>query len=78
MEIDVNIEAHDLIWRRMDLARKQDYVKSWGVLKDKIIEEEVARLIEAGFAIRYGSDLELTSEGKVLYKRMTTRCPKTD
>ena len=78
MEIDVNIEAHDLIWRRMDLARKQDYVKSWGVLKDKIIEEEVARLIEAGFAIQYGSDLELTSEGKVLYKRMTTRCPKTD
>jgi coproporphyrinogen III oxidase-like Fe-S oxidoreductase len=78
MEIDVNIEAHDLLWRRMDLARKQEYVKSWGALKDKIIEEEVARLIEAGFANQHGSDLELTSEGKVLYKRMTTRCPKTE
>jgi hypothetical protein len=78
MEIDVNIEAHDLLWRRMDIARKQEYVKSWGALRDKIVEEEVTRLIEGGFAIQHDNDLELTSEGKVLYKRMTTRCPKTD
>jgi hypothetical protein len=78
MEIDVNIEAYDLLWRRMDIARKQEYVKSWGALKDKIVEEEVTRLIEGGYAIQHGNDLELTSEGKFLYKKMTTRCQKTD
>jgi hypothetical protein len=78
MEIDGNIEAHDLLWRRMSIASKQEYIKSWGALRDEIVEKEVARLIEGGYAIQHGNDLELTSEGKVLYKRMTTRCPKTE
>jgi hypothetical protein len=78
MEIDINIAAHDLLWRRMDIRRKQEYVKSWGALREKILEEEVTRLIKGGFAIQHDNDLELTPEGKVLYKRMTTRCPKTD
>ncbi len=78
MEIDVNIEAHDFLWRRMDIARKQEYVKSWGALRDKIVEEEVTRLIKGGFAIQHDNNLELTSEGKILYKRMMSRCPKTD
>jgi hypothetical protein len=78
MEIDVNIAAHDLLWRRMSIASKQEYVKSWGALRDELVEKEVARLIEGGYAIQHGNDLELTSDGKVLYKRMTTRCPKTE
>jgi hypothetical protein len=78
MELDVNIEAYDLLWRRMSLASKQAYVKSWGALRDEIIEKEVARLIESGYAIQRGNDLEFTAEGRDLYKKMTTRSPKTE
>lgn len=78
MEIDINIIAHDLVWRRMSIGRKQEYIKSWGAFRNKIVEEEVARLIDDGYAIHHDNDLELTSEGKALYKRMTSRCPKTE
>ncbi len=78
MEIDINIVAHDLLWRRMSIRRKQEYVKSWGASKNEIIEQEMARLIDDGYAVRRNGDLELTSEGNALYKRMTSRCPKTD
>jgi hypothetical protein len=78
MEIDINIIAHDLLWRRMSIRRKQEYVKSWGALRDKIVEEEMARLIDDGYAILHDNDLDLTSEGNALYKRMTSRCPKTE
>jgi len=37
MEIDVNIDAHDLLWRRMSLASKQAYIKSWGALRDELV-----------------------------------------
>jgi hypothetical protein len=47
-------------------------------LRDEIIEKEMARLIDDGHAIQSGGDLELTSEGKALYKRMTSQCPKTE
>ncbi|MGZ4903035.1 MAG: hypothetical protein ACXV47_09165 [Halobacteriota archaeon] len=78
MEIDVNIVAHDLLWRRMSVGRKQEYVKSWGALRDKILQEEIARLVDEGYAIQHDDDLELTSEGNALYKRMISRCPNTD
>jgi len=78
MEIDVNIDAHDLLWRRMSLVSKQAYIKSWGTSRDELVEREIAHLIEAGYAVQRDNDLELTSEGKALYKRMTTRCPKTE
>jgi hypothetical protein len=78
VEIDINIVAHDLLWRRMNIRRKQEYIKSWGALKDKIVKEEIARLIEDGYAVQHDNDLELTSEGEALYKRMTSRCPKTE
>ncbi len=78
MEIDINITAHDLLWRRMSIGRKQEYTKSWGALKDKIAEEEMARLIDDGYAVQHTDELELTLEGNALYKRMISRCPKTD
>jgi hypothetical protein len=78
MEININIVAHDLLWRRMSIRRKQEYVKSWGAFKNEIIQQEMARLIHDGYAVRRDGDLELTSEGNALYKRMTSRCPKTD
>jgi len=78
MELDVNIDAHDLLWRRMSLASKQAYIKSWGAQRDEIVGKEMARLIESGYARQPGNDLELTPEGRDLYKKMTTRCPKTE
>ena len=78
MEIDINIIAHDLLWRRMSIGRKQEYVKTWGALRDKIVADEMKRLIDDGYAIQRDSNIELTSEGSALYKRMTTRCPKTE
>jgi len=62
----------------MSIGRKREYVKSWGALKDEIIEGEIARLIDDGYAVQRDGDLELTSEGNALYKRMTNRCPKTE
>ncbi len=78
MEIDVNIDAHDLLWRRMPLASKQAYIKSWGSLRDGLVEKEITRLVEAGYAVQRDDNLELTSEGRDLYKKMTMRCPKTE
>jgi hypothetical protein len=59
MEIDINIVAHDLLWRRMSIRRKQEYVKSWGALKDKLVKDEMVRLIDDGYAIQHDDDLEL-------------------
>jgi hypothetical protein len=78
MEIDINIKAHDLLWRRMSIGRKQQYVKSWGSLRDTIVEEEIQRLVNDGYAVLRDNDLELTAEGDVLYQRMRSRCPKTE
>jgi hypothetical protein len=78
MEIDINIIAHDLLWRRMPIGRKQGYVKSWGALRDKIVDEEMTRLINDGYAFKHDKVLELTLEGNALYKRMTSRYPKTE
>jgi len=69
MELDVNIDAHDLLCRSMSLADKQAYVKSWGTLRDKLIEKEIVRLVEAGYAVKRDDTLELTAEGKTLYKK---------
>jgi hypothetical protein len=57
MEIDVNIVAHDLLWRRMEIRRKQEYVKSWGALKAKLVGDNVARLIDDGYAVLHDDDL---------------------
>jgi hypothetical protein len=70
MELDVNVDVHDLFWRRMSLASKQTYIKSWGAFRDEIVEKEMAHLIEAWYARQHGNDLELTPrKGKALYKK---------
>ncbi len=79
MKIDINRREHDLLWRRMAIQRKQEYIKSWGALRDEIVEGEINRLVDDGYAVQHDDDhLELTSEGEALYKRMISRCPKTD
>ena len=78
MEIDINIPAHDLLWRRMTLGAKKAYRDSWGGARDKLIDDEVHRLIAAGYATKAGGDVELTQAGKELYKKMTTVCKKSE
>jgi uncharacterized protein (UPF0305 family) len=78
MEMDINIKAHDLLLIRVWIRRKQEYVKSWGSLRDTIVEEEMKCLVDDGYAIQHDGDLELTSEGNALHKRMTSRYPTTE
>jgi hypothetical protein len=78
MEIDVNIAAHDLLWRLMSLGAKKAYREAYGAARDELINNELQRLIEAGYAVKSGSDVELTSAGTDLYKKMTTVCKKSE
>jgi coproporphyrinogen III oxidase-like Fe-S oxidoreductase len=78
MEIDVNIAAHDLLWRLMSLGAKKVYREAYGVARDELINNELQHLIEAGYAVKSGSEVELTSAGKDLYKKMTTVCKKSE
>ena len=78
MEIDVNIAAHDLLWRLMSLGTKKVYRGAFGAARDALINNELQRLIEAGYAVKSGSEVELTSAGNDLYKKMTTVCKKSE
>jgi len=78
MEIDVNIAAHDLLWRLMSLGTKKAYRDTYGVARDELINNELQRLIEAGYVVKGDSDAELTAAGNDLYKKMTTICKKSE
>ena len=78
MEIDVNIPAYDLLWRSMSLRAKKAYREAYGVARDTLINNELQRLIDAAYVIKSGSEVELTSAGKDLYKKMTTICKKSE
>jgi ribosomal protein S19E (S16A) len=78
MEIDVNIVAHDLLWRSMSLGTKKAYREAYGAARDALVNKELQRLVEAGYVVRSGNDVELTPGGKDLYKKMTTICKKSE
>ncbi|HEX7515008.1 MAG TPA: hypothetical protein VF393_05390 [archaeon] len=78
MEIDIDIAAHDLLWRSMSLGTKKVYRDAFGAARDAVINNELKRLIEAGYVVKSGSDVELTSAGKELYKKMTSICKKSE
>jgi ribosomal protein S19E (S16A) len=78
MEIDVNIAAHDLLWRMMSLGTKKAYREAFGTARDELINNELQRLIEAGYVVKGDSGVELTLAGKDLYKKMTTICKKSE
>jgi hypothetical protein len=78
MEIDVNVKAHDLLWRSMSLGAKKAYRESYGVARDALVEQELRRIIVAGYATKRDSDIELTPAGEELYKKMTTVCKKSE
>jgi predicted transcriptional regulator len=78
MEIDIDIAAHDLLWRSMSLGTKKVYRDAFGAARDAVINNELKRLIEAGYVVKSGSDIELTSAGNELYKKMTSICKKSE
>jgi hypothetical protein len=78
MEIDVNLKAHDLLWRSMSLGAKKAYRESYGTARDALVDQELRRITEAGYAMKSGSEIELTPAGEELYKKMTTICKKSE
>ncbi|MGA3360191.1 MAG: hypothetical protein ABSC87_08295 [Halobacteriota archaeon] len=78
MEIDVNIAAHDLLWRIMSLGAKKAYREAYGAARDVLVNKELQHLVEAGYVVRSGNDVELTPAGKDLHKKMTTICKKSE
>ena len=48
MEIDVNIAAHDLLWRIMSLGTKKAYREAYGAARDALVNKELQRLVETG------------------------------
>ena len=78
MEIDINIEAHDLLWRSMSLGIKKAYRESYGVARDQLVDKEVQRLIEAGYVVKSDKGVELTPAGKELHRKMTMICKKSE
>ncbi|MGD0171756.1 MAG: hypothetical protein ABSB81_06495 [Halobacteriota archaeon] len=78
MEIDVNLKAHDLLWRSMSLGAKKAYRESYGTARDALVDQELRRIIEAGYATKRDGDIELTLAGKELLKKMTAICKKSE
>jgi hypothetical protein len=78
MEIDVNLKAHDLLWRSMSLGAKKAYRESYGTARAELVDQEMRRIIEAGYAMKRDSEIELTPAGKELLKKMTTICKKSE
>jgi len=78
MELDTNIVAHDLLWRRMSLMTKKAYRESFGASQKELLEREIQRLIDAGYATKIDADFELTSAGHELYKKMRSVCKKSE
>ncbi len=73
MELDVNKESHDFIWRLMSPESKKRYLENFGLLKADLLEREVARLVNDGYLERDNNDLTLTPKGENLYRQLTTK-----
>lgn len=67
MEIDINVAVYDLLWRLTSLGTKKAYREAYGAARDRLVSNELQRLIEAGYVVKSGSDAELTPAGKELH-----------
>ena len=63
VDLDVNIKAHDLLWRLMDPAIKKHYTESFGAEKWQLVDSEMAKLVKSGLVFEKDDRYELTSEG---------------
>jgi predicted transcriptional regulator len=71
VDLDVNIKAHDLLWRLMDPAIKKRYTESFGAKKSQLVDSEMAKLVESGLILEKENRYELTSKGHSLYDLLT-------
>ena len=68
MEMDINIESHDLLWRLMPPTVKRRYTDSFGVKRAEIVETEMEKLIASGLIVKNDNGYALTPKGRELYK----------
>jgi predicted transcriptional regulator len=71
VDLDVNIKAHDLLWRLMDPAIKKRYTESFGARKSQIVDSEIAKLVQSGLVFEKDNRYELTSKGLSIYNLLT-------
>jgi predicted transcriptional regulator len=73
VDLDVNIKAHDLLWRLMDPAIKKRYTESYGERKSQLVESEMEKLVKSGLIFEKDNRYELTSKGHSIYNLLTKR-----
>lgn len=73
MELDVNIESHDLLWRLMAPSVKKRYTESFGTKKAQIVKTEMAKLVKSGLVFEKSSRYELTPKGYTLYNLLAKK-----
>jgi predicted transcriptional regulator len=73
VDLDVNIESHDLLWRLMEPAVKKRYTESYGARKSQIVETEMAKLVKSGLVLETDSQFELTPKGHTLYNLLAKK-----
>jgi len=67
VDLDVNIEAYDLLWRLIEPAVKKRFTESFGARKSQIVETEMAKLVKSGLVSEKDNQFELTPKGHTLY-----------
>ena len=73
MDLDINIEAHDLLWSLMEPAVKRRYAESFRATKSDIVETEMAKLVKSGLVSENENQFELTPKGRTLYDLLAKR-----
>jgi predicted transcriptional regulator len=73
VDLDVNIESHDLLWRLMEPAAKKRYTESFGPSKSQIVETEMAKLVKSGLVLEKDNQYELTPKGNTLYNLLAKK-----
>ncbi|MGZ8880090.1 MAG: hypothetical protein ACXW1N_07170 [Halobacteriota archaeon] len=73
MDLDVNIESHDLLWRLMDPAIKKRYIESFGARKSQLVDSDMAKLVKSGLVVEKDNRYELTPKGHALYDLLNPR-----
>ncbi len=73
MELDINKEAHDLVWRLMSPDSKKRYLENFGSLKAELLDSEITRFVAIGYLMRESNDVVLTAQGKALYQQLTKK-----
>ena len=73
MDLDVNIESHDLLWRLMEPSIKKRYRESFGERRAQIVDSEMAKLVKSGLVVEKDSQYELTPKGRSLYNLLAKK-----